>query len=67
MRVLTLAGHDATNVKDIAPTVLVFVPSVEGITHNEAEFTRDDDALAGVEVFTRVVELLAAGALDETP
>ncbi|WP_270352035.1 M20 family metallo-hydrolase [Microbacterium testaceum] len=67
VRVLTLAGHDATNVKDIAPTVLVFVPSVEGITHNEAEFTRDDDALAGVEVFTRVVELLAAGALDETP
>ena len=64
-RVLTLAGHDATNVKDIAPTVLVFVPSVEGITHNEAEFTRDDDALAGVAVFTRVVERLASGALDE--
>lgn len=65
-RVLTLAGHDATNVKDIAPTVLVFVPSVEGITHNEAEFTRDDDALAGVAVFTRVVEQLAQGALDES-
>lgn len=63
-RVLTLAGHDATNVKNIAPTVLVFVPSVEGITHNEAEFTRDDDALAGVEVFTRVVEQLARGALE---
>ncbi|MFT4280011.1 M20 family metallo-hydrolase [Microbacterium sp.] len=64
-RVLTLAGHDATNMKDIAPTVLVFVPSVEGITHNEAEYTRDDDALAGVAVFTRVVERLASGALDE--
>lgn len=63
-RVLTLAGHDATNVKDIAPTVLVFVPSVEGITHNEAELTRDDDALAGVAVFTRLVEQLACGTLD---
>ncbi|WP_235038075.1 M20 family metallo-hydrolase [Microbacterium sp. 18062] len=66
-RVLTLAGHDATNVKDIAPTALVFVPSVAGITHNEAEYTRDEDALAGVEVFTRVVEQLALGALDGEP
>lgn len=64
-RVKTLAGHDATNVKDLVPTVLVFVPSVDGISHNEREFTTDDDMLAGVDVFTRVVAGLADGVLDE--
>jgi N-carbamoyl-L-amino-acid hydrolase len=63
-RVKTLAGHDATNMKDITPTVLVFVPSVDGISHNEREFTRDDDMLAGLSVFERVVAAIADGALD---
>lgn len=63
-RVKTLAGHDATNVKDLVPTVLVFVPSVDGISHNERELTSDDDMLAGLAVFSRVVSGLADGALD---
>lgn len=63
-RVNTLAGHDATNVKDIVPTVLVFVPSVDGISHNEREFTSNQDMLAGLDVFTRVVAALTDGALD---
>ena len=63
-RVKTLAGHDATNVKDITPTVLVFVPSVDGVSHNEREYTTDADMLAGVNVFERVVRALADGALD---
>lgn len=63
-RVKTLAGHDATNVKDLVPTVLMFVPSVDGVSHNEREFTEDADMLAGVEVFTRVVAGIADGALD---
>jgi beta-ureidopropionase / N-carbamoyl-L-amino-acid hydrolase len=63
-RVKTLAGHDATNVKDATPTVLVFVPSVGGISHNEREFTRDEDLVAGVAVFERVVAALADGALQ---
>lgn len=64
IRVATVAGHDATNVKDIAPTVLVFVPSVDGLSHNEREFTEDADLLAGVEVFTGVLARLCAGELD---
>lgn len=63
-RVKTLAGHDATNMKDVAPTVLVFVPSVDGISHNEREYTTDADMLAGVGVFERVVRAIADGALD---
>lgn len=35
----TLAGHDSTNLKDLVPTVMLFVPSVDGISHNEREYT----------------------------
>ena len=63
-RVKTLAGHDATNLKDVAPTVLVFVPSVEGISHNEREYTSDTDLLAGLDVFERVVRAVSDGGLD---
>lgn len=62
-RVLTVAGHDATNMKDLVPTVLVFIPSVDGISHNEKEFTNDSDLVAGAEVFTSIVTKMARGAL----
>ena len=61
--VLTVAGHDSVNMKEIVPTVMIFVPSVEGISHNTRELTRDDDLLAGVEVLTDVVAELARGRL----
>jgi N-carbamoyl-L-amino-acid hydrolase len=57
--VYTVAGHDSTNMKDTVPTVMLFVPSVGGISHNEAELTRDEDMLTGVEVLTEVVRRLA--------
>jgi N-carbamoyl-L-amino-acid hydrolase len=63
-RVFTLAGHDSINMKDIVPTVMLFVPSVDGISHNEREFTHDADACAGVDLLTRVVERLCDGDLD---
>lgn len=63
-RVFTLAGHDSINMKDIVPTVMLFVPSAEGISHNEREYTNDADACAGVDMLTRVVERLCNGDLD---
>ncbi|MGV0870132.1 M20 family metallo-hydrolase [Corynebacterium kalidii] len=57
--VYTVAGHDSTNMKDTVPTVMLFVPSVGGISHNEAELTRDGDMLTGVEVLTEVVRRLS--------
>jgi len=62
--VFTLAGHDSINMKDIVPTVMLFVPSVDGISHNEHEFTRDEDVCAGVDMLTEVVARLCRGALD---
>ncbi|XAS64843.1 M20 family metallo-hydrolase [Micrococcaceae bacterium Sec5.8] len=64
--VMTVAGHDSTNLKDVVPTVMLFVPSVEGISHNEAEFTRDEDALRGVELLTDVTRRLVRGELEES-
>lgn len=64
-QVFTLAGHDSINMKDVVPTVMLFVPSVDGISHNEREYTNDDDACAGVDMLTRVVERLCNGDLDD--
>ncbi|MCK6067137.1 MULTISPECIES: M20 family metallo-hydrolase [Microbacterium] len=63
-RVLTIAGHDSTNMKDIAPTVMLFVPSVDGVSHNVNEYTTDADLLAGVEATTEVLRRLVCGALS---
>ncbi|WP_019481882.1 M20 family metallo-hydrolase [Arthrobacter sp. TB 23] len=64
-RVKTLAGHDSTNMKDIVPTVMLFVPSVEGISHNEHEYTTDQDIVTGLHVLTDVVRSLCEGELDD--
>lgn len=61
--IMTVAGHDSTNMKDVVPTVMVFVPSIEGISHNEAEDTEDADAIAGVRMLTEVMGRLVGGAL----
>lgn len=65
-RSATVAGHDATNMKEVVPTVMLFVPSVDGISHNEREFTSDDDMLAGLEVLTAVLTRVVAGDLAAT-
>ncbi len=57
----TIAGHDSTNMNDIVPTVMLFVPSVEGIAHNESEYTHPQDCLDGVDLLTEVVARLAHG------
>lgn len=60
-RIMTVAGHDSTNMKNVVPTVMLFVPSVEGISHHESESTRDDDMLAGVDMLTGVVARMVGG------
>lgn len=64
--IMTVAGHDSTNLKDMVPTVMLFVPSIEGISHNEAESTHDDDALAGVTALSAVLTRLVQGDLAAT-
>jgi len=53
------AGHDASYMADLTDAGLVFVPSVDGVTHNEAEFTEWPDVVAGLETFADATERLA--------
>ena len=52
MRVETIAGHDAVTLLAAMPAILLFVPSQNGFSHNEAEFTRPEDLEAGLRVLT---------------
>ncbi len=63
MTVQTRAGHDSTNMKDLVPTVMLFIPSVDGISHAEAEYTRDEDLCTGVDVLTETLARMLEGAL----
>ena len=62
----TMAGHDSVPLNTRVPTVMLFVPSVAGISHNERERTHDADLLRGVDVLTGVCARLVEGALAES-
>ncbi len=62
-RLSTMAGHDAVAMNSIVPAVLLFVPSVDGVSHCERESTEDEDMLRGVRALTGVVREL----LERTP
>jgi N-carbamoyl-L-amino-acid hydrolase len=44
------AGHDAAYVSRVAPTAMIFVPSIGGRSHVEVENTRWEDCQAGANV-----------------
>jgi len=49
------AGHDAAYVARVAPTAMIFVPCRGGISHNEAEFTSQEQCAAGAQVLLQAV------------
>lgn len=53
------AGHDAKNLNEITDTGMIFVPSAEGTTHNESEFTAWDDCLLGAQTLLQTTLRLA--------
>lgn len=62
----TLAGHDSVAMNRVVPSVMLFVPSADGVSHCEREYTSDDDMVTGVHVFTSVVRRLIQGELADT-
>ncbi|MEM7254940.1 MAG: Zn-dependent hydrolase [Pseudomonadota bacterium] len=54
------AGHDAQSFAPNCPTGMIFVPSVDGISHNIEEFTHDADIEAGANVLLALVHQLAS-------
>ena len=59
-RMTSGAGHDAQMIARIAPSAMIFVPSVGGISHNPREHTSDADLVAGANVLLDVVTRLAS-------
>ncbi|MBI3674393.1 MAG: M20 family metallo-hydrolase [Rhizobiales bacterium] len=49
------AGHDAAYIARAAPTTMIFVPCLGGISHNEAESTTLDECGAGSQVLLNAV------------
>ncbi|RTQ90955.1 Zn-dependent hydrolase [Lysinibacillus telephonicus] len=58
-RMTSGAGHDAQMMARICPSAMIFVPSIEGISHNPKEATNDSDLIAGANVLLDVVNNLA--------
>ena len=49
------AGHDAQQMATIAPMGMIFVPSVDGISHSPKEFTKAEDMENGANVLLQTV------------
>jgi N-carbamoyl-L-amino-acid hydrolase len=58
-RMTSGAGHDAQMIARICPAAMIFVPSVNGISHNPAEFTEPDHLELGANVLLNVLERVA--------
>lgn len=54
------AGHDAQDLAQICPVGMIFVPSVKGISHAPAEFSRPDDIERGANVLLHTLLRLDA-------
>ena len=53
--IISGAGHDACYMARVAPTAMIFVPCVGGISHNEIEDAEPEDLTAGCNVLLKVV------------
>jgi N-carbamoyl-L-amino-acid hydrolase len=49
------AGHDAQNMAKITPTGMIFVPSIDGVSHSPQEFTPAKDVANGANVLLRTI------------
>lgn len=59
LRLNSGAGHDAQHMQAVTDAGMIFVPSVDGETHNEAEYTEWEDAVDGARVYAATTLNLA--------
>lgn len=50
MEIVSGAGHDSVHVARVAPTGMIFIPCVQGISHNEVESALPEHVAAGAQV-----------------
>ncbi len=54
-RIVSGAGHDAIHLARHVPTAMVFIPCVDGLSHNEAEDALPEDVTCGANVLINAV------------
>ena len=64
MELMSGAGHDCMNFKDVCPTAMIFVPSEGGVSHRKEEFTSREDCVRGAGVLLGLL-LETAGVSDK--
>jgi N-carbamoyl-L-amino-acid hydrolase len=57
--IIAAAGHDSVLVAPLCPSAMLFVPSVDGITHNPKEYSTKEHLARGAQVLLDVVAALA--------
>lgn len=62
MRLATLIGHDSVALNTVVPTVMLFIPSRNGVSHCEREYSSDEHMVNGVRVLARIAADLVEGA-----
>ena len=63
-RLVSGAAHDAAYIAGVAPTTMIFVPCLGGISHNVAEYCAPEDCGAGAQVLLNAVLAFDARWLD---
>ena len=58
VRMLSGAFHDALFVNRVAPAAMIFVPCLDGLSHNEAESVKPRHAVAGCQVLAQAALFL---------
>ncbi len=58
-RMTSGAGHDAQMIARLCPAAMIFVPSINGISHNPAEATAPEHLEIGANVLLRTLERMA--------
>ena len=53
--IISGAGHDAAYIARVAPTTMIFVPCLGGVSHNEAESATLEECAAGAQVLLNAV------------
>jgi hydantoinase/carbamoylase family amidase len=55
MDIVSGAGHDSVYASKRCPTSMIFVPCREGVSHNPAEFCKEEDCALGAQVLLQSV------------
>ncbi|MCL6517294.1 MAG: Zn-dependent hydrolase [Alicyclobacillus sp.] len=63
MRLVSGAGHDGMQLRDLCPVGMIFARSKDGISHDPAEYTSPEDCAAAADVLMHTLVRLASASV----